>query len=177
MQKASLLQQAKGKAPAFKRPDISAFIPSGQEDAVARIVAAGMKMMYAPDMKDEVLKAVQADEPVGQKLGSNAAGIVLTLYKQSQQGLPPEAIFPAAAELMSECADMLIAAGQTVTQEDWKEGFFVLVAIVGKQLGGTDEQIMSAMQQAGGSDAEDGADGASEPGGEPAEEQPQQVMA
>lgn len=141
----SLLQKAKGKAPAFKRPDLSAFIPEGQEDAVARLVAAGMKIMYAPDMKDEVMAAVQADQPAGQKLGENAAGIMLTLMEQAQGNVPPEAIFPAAAELMSECAEMLNAAGQPVTQEDWKDGFYMLLGILGKKLGGTDEQIMGEM--------------------------------
>jgi hypothetical protein len=43
---------------------------------------------------------------------------------------------------MSECAEMLVAAGEPVTQEDWKEGFMVLIAVIGKQMGGTDEQIL-----------------------------------
>lgn len=164
----SLLQKAKGKAPAFKRPDLSAFIPEGQEDAVARLVAAGMKIMYAPDMKDEVMAAVQADQPAGQKLGENAAGIMLTLMEQAQGKVPPEAIFPAAAELMSECAEMLNAAGQPVTQEDWKDGFFMLLGILGKKLGGTDEQIMGEMGKYAGQGGE-GEEGAEEAPGMPEE--------
>lgn len=157
--KPPLMQAAKGKAPAFKRPDLSAFIPAGQEDAVARLVAAGMKVMYSPDMKDEVMAAVQSDQPPGQKLGENAAGIMLTLMEQAQGKVPPEAIFPAAAELMSECAEMLVAAGHPVSQEDWKDGFFMLIGILGRKLGGTDEQIMGEMGkhvQGGGEPADEG---------------------
>lgn len=142
MAKTPLMRQARAKAPAFKRPDIAPFIPKGQEDAVARLVAAGLKMMYSPGMKEDVLAAVQSPDPVGKKLGENAAGLVLALIQQSGGQAPEGAIFPAAVELMSECADMLAAAGEPVTQEDWKEGFMTLIAVIGKQLGGTDEQIM-----------------------------------
>ncbi len=178
MATASLLQKAKASAPAFKRPDLGPFIPKGQEDAVARLVAAGMKTMYSPAMKDEVMAAIQADQPVGQKIGENAAGLVLTLMQQAQGKVPPEAIFPAAAELMSECAEMLVAAGQPVSQEDWKDGFYTLIAVLGKKMGGTDEQIMSEMgkyagrggesEDAGG---EDEAPGMPEEAGEPPEEE------
>lgn len=174
----SLLQRAKAKAPPFARPDIAPFIPKGQEDAVARLVAAGIKQMTSPQMRDEVMKAIEADQPVGQKIGSNAAGIVLMLMEQAQGQVPPEAIFPAGAELMSECAEMLIAAGQPVTQEDWKDGFFVLIGTLGKHFGGTDEQIMGEIgKHAPGGKNPDGEgpdDMAQEPQGEP---MPQEDMA
>ena len=153
MQAPSLMQSAKDKAPAFKRPDIRPFIAKGQEDAVERIVAAGMKLMYSPDMKEEVMQAIQSDQPTAQKLGENAAGIILTLDQQAEQGLPEEAMFPAGAELMSEAAEMLVSAGVKVTQDDWAEGFMYLVAIIGKKMGATDEDMMGAMSQ-GVTDAE-----------------------
>ena len=178
MATASLLQRAKSNAPPFKRPDITPFIPKGQEDAVARLVAAGIKQMSSTQMRDEVMKAIEADQPVGQKLGGNAAGVILMLMEQAQGKVPPEAIFPAAAELMSECAEMLVAAGQKVTQEDWKEGFFVLIGILGKQLGGSDEQIMGEIGKhvpaEGNPDEEGSEDMAQEPQGEPV---PQEDMA
>ena len=145
-----LMKLAREQAPQFKRPDVSQFIPQGQEDAVARLVAAGHKVMYAPDMKDEVMAAVQSPDPVGKKLGENAAGVMLTLMEQAQGEIPPGAIFPAAAELMSECADLLIAAGETVTQEDWKDGFFTLIAVMGKHMGGDEQQIMGEIQKGAG---------------------------
>lgn len=168
MQNQSLMRQAKGKAQPFTRPDIAPFIPKGHEDAVARLVAAGMKMMYAPDMKDEVLAAVQSPDPVGKKLGENAAGIVLSLMQKAEGKMPQEAMFPAAAELMSECAEMLIAAGEQVSQEDWKDGFMTLIAVIGKQLGGTDDQIMEAMGAPGMGGEEAPPDEAA-PAGQPAQ--------
>lgn len=175
MQKQPLMKQARAKAPAFKKPDLSPFIPKGQEDAVARLVAAGMKILYAPDMKEEVLAAVQSPDPVGKKLGENAAGVTFALMQQAQGAIPPEAIFPAAVELMSECAELLIAAGEQVTQEDWKEGFLTLVAVMGKQLGGTDEQIMGEMRK--GAPGAGAAPGAPPPGAGAEPMQPEQVPA
>jgi hypothetical protein len=153
----SLMQAAKTAAPSFKRPNVKAFIPKGQEDAVARVVAAGMKVMYSPEMREEVMAAVQADQPVGMKLGQNVAGLMLTLDQQAPNGIPVEALFPAAGGLLIESADTLQAAGIKVTQEDFDEGMRVALTILAKKMGATDDQIMQeAQKRVGGQPMADG---------------------
>jgi hypothetical protein len=161
------MQAAKTAAPSFKRPNVKAFIPKGQEDAVARVVAAGMKVMYSPEMREEVMAAVQADQPVGMKLGQNVAGLVLTLDQQAPNGIPVEALFPAAGGLLIESADTLQAAGIKVTQEDFDEGMRVALTILAKKMGATDEQIMQeAQKRVGGQSVGDGMPAEEEPGEE-----------
>ena len=80
---------------AFKAPDWRPFTPPEHVDAVERIQAAGMKLMYSEGMRDQLRQAVESDAPMHQKLAENTAGLLLTLDKQSQGGIPLPAMFPA----------------------------------------------------------------------------------
>lgn len=140
----------------LKKPDWQALTPPDMLDAVQRIVAAGQKLMYSPGLRDELHKAVAADQPVDQKLADNVVGLLLTMDQQAQGGLPVGALFPAAMGLLSEAADVLQAAGQQVTQEDYNDAALRMFTVIGKKLGGTDEQIMGAAQQAMGGQPADG---------------------
>lgn len=134
----------------FQMPDWRAFTPPEQMDAVERILAAGVKTMYAPAMRDELKQAVQSDAPMPQKLAENTAGLLLTLDKQSKGGIPIPALFPAAMALLGEAAEVVKAAGQDVGQEDFNDAALLLYALLGKKLGASDEQLMqSATQMAG----------------------------
>lgn len=144
---AALMQKAK-KLAAFKKPDISPFIPKGQEDAVARVVAAGTKLIYSPDMREEVLQAVQSEGDPARKLAENTAGLVLMLDQKSNGGIPAEAMFPAAMELLGETAEILSAAGQTVDQTAYNEAAMQIMIELGRRMGATDDQIMQAAQGA-----------------------------
>jgi hypothetical protein len=90
---------------------------------------------------------VQSQEPMAQKLGSNVAGLILTLDNQSQGGIPVEAMFPAAVELLGESAEMMVSAGQQVTQEDFNTAALLTMAILAKKLGASDEDITAAVTQ------------------------------
>lgn len=145
MQKARLLESAK-----FKKPDISGFVPPEARDAVDRVVAAGQKLMYSPDMRQELQAEVQRDAPPAQKMAESVTGLLLTLDKQSQGGIPMAALFPAAMELMGEAAEVLAAAGQPVTQTDYNEAAQQMFVMISRKLGIDDEQIMGAAEQAAG---------------------------
>lgn len=157
---------------AFQRPDISPFIPPGQEDTVARVSAAGQRIMYSPGMRDELQAAVNSDAPVAQNLAQNVTGLMLTLDAQTQGGIPQEALFPAALDLLAEAAEVLTQAGQTVTAEDYNEAAVLLFVMMAKKLGIPDDQIMGAAEQAAGVAEEDAAAPAeAEPAPEEADEE------
>lgn len=197
MQTPSLMQRAQAKQPApgpeaapaadasaqpggeFQRPDIKALVPPEQADAVQRIVAAGMKLMYAPEMREELQAEVGREGPPAQKMAQGVVGLMLTMDKQAQGGLPNGAIFPAALELLGEAAEVLIAAGQPVTQEDYNEAVRMSIVLIAKALdpSATPEQVMGGLQQgmppglmeaeAGAAPAQPGA-----PGAMPTDEEP-----
>lgn len=158
----------------FERPDIEAFIPEEAKDAVARVVAAGIKLMTSPQMRDDVQQEIQREAPMPQKLAEATTGLMLTLDKQSQGGIPVAAMFPAAMELLGEAAEVMVAAGQPVTQADYNEAAQMMFVMIGKRMGATEEQMMGAAEQAiGQGGAQEGAEPS--PGGEdepPEQEEP-----
>lgn len=139
----ALMQEAKKRA-TFKKPDISSLIPKGQEDAVARIAAAGLRLLYSPDMREDVMQAVQAPGDAATKLSSNVSGLLLVLDQKAPQGLPVEAMFPAAMEILGDAAEVLTAAGQTVTQTDYNDAAMQIMVELAKRMGANDDQIMQA---------------------------------
>ena len=162
-------QEAAPTQAGFTPPDWKQFTPPELVDTVERIVAAGAKLMYSPDMRDELKAGANADMPADKKLAENAAGLLLVLDQKAKGGLPVEALFPAALGLMGECVAVMQAAGQPVTQEDYNDAALNLFAIIGKKLGGSDEDIMAAGQKMGLSDGGEG--------GGPAEQQLQDPQA
>jgi hypothetical protein len=147
----ALMQRARERAPqaeGYKKPDIAQFIPPEQKDAVDRVVAAGQKVMYSPDMREQLLEEVKRDAPIPQKLAEGVVGLLLTLDKQSNGGIPVAALFPAAMELLGEAAETLGAAGQKVTQEDYNQAAQMMFVLLGRKLGASDEQIMQGAEQA-----------------------------
>ena len=161
------MQRAQERAPkagGFKKPDPSTFIPKGSEDAVQRVVAAGMKTMYAPGMREELVNEINRDVPIPQKLAEGVVGLVLMLDKQTQGGIPQAAIFPAVLMLLGEAAELLTSTGQAVTQDDYNEAAQMAFVLVARKMGASDEQIMGEMQKRAGG-------GQMEPGEGPAHEQ------
>jgi hypothetical protein len=168
-----LMQRAQEPA-GFTRPDTAQFVPEEQQDAYARVVAAGQKLMYSPEMREELKAEVQREAPVPTKMAEAVTGLMLTMDKQSKGGLPMPVIFPAGLELLSEAAEVLIAAGQPVTQEDWNEAARQMFVIMGRKFGAKDEEIMAAAAKSlGGQGAEQApgaAPGAMAPGAMPEEQ-------
>jgi hypothetical protein len=131
----------------FQRPDISSAIPPEQQDAVARIVAAGMKVMYAPEMREQILEVVQSQEPVSKKLAESVVGLLLVM--DQKKPLPIEALPWAAVELLGEAAEILQAAKQPVSDEDFKAASTGAVWLIARKMGASDDEVINGLDQAG----------------------------
>ena len=178
MQKAAqAMKRQQAGGPTFKRPTIP--VSPKMRDTVDRIVAAGMKVMYSPEMADEREQAVSGSGPVAQALAESITGLTLILDQKSQGGIPIEAIFPAAMELLSDAAEMFIKAGKPVDQETYNDAARMMFVMIGKKLGASDDELMQGAQQAAGGGQPAGeAPGEQEEPGEAAEgETPQQEQA
>ncbi len=150
---------AAGPKTNFKKPDISSFISPGSADTVQRVVAAGMKIMYSPQMKGQMQQGIASQAPVPKNIADNTTGLLLTLDQKTQGGIPAPVLFPAAVELASEVATVLTAAGKPVSQDDFNDSLLIIYAQIGKKLGASDDQLMQHAQQAIGQQP-DGADAA-----------------
>jgi hypothetical protein len=133
---------------AFTPKDPREFIPPEQHDAVERVFAAGMKLMYSPEMADERQAALQSQDPVPKRLADNITGLMLTLDQRAKGGMPIAAIFPAAVLLVNEAANMLVHGGVNVTQDDYNHSLQILYVQLGKKLNMSDDQLMQGAQDA-----------------------------
>jgi hypothetical protein len=134
----------------FTKPDISGFIPEQMQDAVARIVAAGTKLIYSPQLREQVMKDIEREGEVPQKLAESTVGLLLTLDGQAKGGgIPMEALFPAGMELLGEAAEILSATGQVVTQADYNQAALQMSMLIVKKLApeASDEEIMQVHEQ------------------------------
>ncbi len=141
-------EQPGGEGAKFNKPDITQFIPNDMRDIVDRVVAAGHKVIYSEQMRQQVLDEIGLDTPVPQKLAEAVVGLLLTLDSKSQGGIPQAALFPAAVGLLGEAAEILSAAGQVVTQEDFNEALRMMFVLIAKKLGASDDDVMAMSQQA-----------------------------
>lgn len=170
----AIMDKARARG-AFKRPDIGGFIPKGMEDTVQRISAAGQKIMYSPDMREELMAEIQSEEAIPLKLAKAVVGLMLTLDQQAKGGgIPEEALFPAGLELLGEACDVLTQAGQQVTQEEYNEAARGMFVLMGQKLGIDQDQMMGAAEQAmGGADpAAQGDQAPADPENDPDDSQP-----
>lgn len=150
------LMDSKSKTAAgFKKPDTAQFTPPELKDVVQRVAAAGVKLMYSPDMRDELAGEVQRDAPAAQKMAESVTGLLLTIDSQAKGGIPMGALFPAGLELLGEAGEVLTSAGQAVTQDQFNEAAQLLFVMVGKKLGASDEQLMQTAEQAAGGGAQE----------------------
>lgn len=133
----------------FKAADISKAIPPQYADAVQRIVAAGMKIMYSPASRQDLMAAVKSPDPLPKVLAENITGLMLTLDKHAGgSGLPPPAVMPAAYELLADAGALMVKAGRNVSQQDFTSAVQLMYVMISKKQGMNNDQIMDTAAKA-----------------------------
>lgn len=158
-----LESQEEGDGGEFQRHDIAAKVPPEMKDAFERTVAAGMKVMYSPEMRQDVMAEVQREAPVVQKLAESTTGLLLMLDSKSKGGIPEQVIYLAGMELLGEAAEVLVKAGQPVTQEDYNDALNAMFVLIDQKRGVDPKSTMQSATQAVGQT------------GQPEGEQPEQA--
>ena len=82
-------------------------MPPELQEAYERVVIAGMKVMFSKESHKVMLKELQREGPMDQRLGKGIAGLMLLLVKESNNTIPPEVIIPAGMKLMMEAVDFM----------------------------------------------------------------------
>ena len=86
-------------------------MPPELQEAYERVVIAGMKVMFSKESHKVMLKELQREGPMDQRLGKGIAGLMLLLVKESNNTIPPEVIIPAGMKLMMEAVDFMRETG------------------------------------------------------------------
>jgi hypothetical protein len=116
--------QEQPKAPEFsgKPKDISdkisKDIPSNYQEAFARVIKAGMKVMFSEETHQFMIKELQKEGELSERIGEAVAGLMLLLYMQSNKTMPQEVIIPAGIYLLGQGAQFLEeVTGEEITPD------------------------------------------------------------
>jgi hypothetical protein len=93
-------------------------MPPELQEPYQRVVTAGMKVMFDPKSRNQVMALLQQEGPLAQKLGQAIAGLLLMMFEQSNKTMPPQVMIPAGVELLSHAVDLLAKAGQQVSPQE-----------------------------------------------------------
>jgi len=76
-----------------------------------RVLLAGMKVLFDPQTHELALKQLEGPGPIAERLGKGIAGLMLTLFKESNRTMPPQLLIPAGTALLVRAADFLEQGG------------------------------------------------------------------
>ncbi len=148
-------QVAPGSAPRTPTPEgegpqyrsrVAEAIPPELRGAFRQACAAGKRIFYAEEMREEIQKQLSGNAPLWQKIGEGTAKLVMMIDQQSKKTLPQELVVPLGIELASEIADFLSEAGETMSDEDKQKAVLYTSVCIAKLYGASDEQIQSMAQ-------------------------------
>jgi hypothetical protein len=111
-------------------------MPPELQEAYERVVIAGMKVMFSKESHKLMLDELQKEGPMGQKLGTGIAGLMLLLVKESNGTLPPEVIVPAGINLLTRAADFIRKSKiEKITNGDIGDAMEVFISTILEKFG------------------------------------------
>jgi hypothetical protein len=111
-------------------------MPPELQEAYERVVIAGMKVMFSKESHKLMLDELQKEGPVGQKLGTGIAGLMLLLIKESNGTIPPEVVVPAGINLLTRAADFIRKSKiEKITNGDIGDAMEVFISTVLEKFG------------------------------------------
>lgn len=123
-------------------------MPPELQDAYDRVVLAGMKIMFGKDSHKLMLKEMQKPGPVGQKLGQGIAGLMLILFKESNNSMPPSVLIPAGIQLLMQAVDFMRKAGvEKVTNADIGDAMELMISTLLEKFGASPEKVQQMLNQ------------------------------
>lgn len=101
-------EQAFNAKPAAMAETLEKQIPKEFHEAFARVVKAGMKVMFSKETHDDVIDLISNNQGnLGEVLGQQIANLMALLFEKSNGSIPGEVIIPAGMYLLTQGADFL----------------------------------------------------------------------
>jgi hypothetical protein len=123
-------------------------MPPELQEAYDRVVIAGMKVMFSKESHKLMLDELQKKGPIGQKLGMGIAGLMLVLFKESNETIPPQVIIPAGVNLLSRAADFIRKSGiDSITNADVGDAMEIMISTILQKFGVSPEQMEQMLNQ------------------------------
>jgi hypothetical protein len=129
--------------------DVASKIPEKLQESFARVVKAGMKVMFSEQTHSLFIKQLEAEGDIGENIGQGMAGMMLLLFQKSNQKMPPEIIIPAGMYLMMEGVDFLEKiTGEEITPDILATASQVFIEMTLDKLGIPKERMDQTLAKA-----------------------------
>jgi len=123
-------------------------MPPELQEAYDRVVIAGMKVMFSDESHKMMLQFMDEEGPADEKLGKGIAGLMLILFKESNETIPPQVIIPAAVQLLMRAADFAKKSGMgEISNKDIAGGIELMIAIILEKFGVDPSQFKQMLDQ------------------------------
>lgn len=123
-------------------------LPPELQQAYERVVVAGMKMMFSKETNKYMLKQLEGEGTMAEKLGGGIAELMIALFLESNKTMPPQVIIPAGTELLVQAADFINKSDLAeVTNRDVGDGIQMMMSLIFRQFGIDPDKLMQKIDQ------------------------------
>lgn len=123
-------------------------IPEDLQDGFDRVVLAGMKVMFSEETHAQVLQQLEGQGPISDRLGKGIGGLMLMLFKESNQTMPPQLMIPCGMELLMQAVDFVKRGGLAkVTDKDVGDAMQIMIDVILEKFGQSPDKIVSLVDQ------------------------------
>ena len=119
--------------------------PKGMEKAYDKVIKAGLQLMFDPTMREDTMQFMEESGGDPEKMAEGVSAVVLTLFKESNETLPPNLLIPAGIELLVHAVEVAKAGGAEVSNEQLAEGMGNMVEQILIKFGATPEQMQKLL--------------------------------
>ncbi len=97
---------------------IQAKVPAKSQSDLARVVNAGLTIMYSSKLRDKRNERIAQTTDPAKDAGEGAARLLVNLYQQSNKTMPVDIAIPASMIFAFEYLDLLAQAGKAEITPD-----------------------------------------------------------
>ena len=109
---------------------INTKLDPAKQNALERIVLAGMKVMFSPQTHQMMLQELDAQGDIVDKLAQGTAKLMGLLYQQSRNTMPGDLLIPAGGVLMAKACEFLNKSGTAVTEDQFRQALVKMSQII-----------------------------------------------
>ena len=114
---------------------LNAKLPPAKQQALERIVVAGMKVMFSPQTHQMMLTELDGQGNMVDKLAQAATKLMIMLYQHSNGTMPGDLLIPAGGVLLAKACEFLNQTGDIVTEDQFRDALVLMTHMILKVAG------------------------------------------
>jgi len=125
-------------------------VPPKLHAPYVKTCAAGMKLMFDASTHQMVADYLKKPGPLGPLVGKGIADVVLYIFKESNQTLPPSVLVPAGMYLVAQAIDYIKKTGvRPISPQDEGQATQMMLGLILQKFHIDPDKMMSHIDQQG----------------------------